>query len=171
MKKAIAVLIALLLIPSTSFAMTAQEFVDAYNGIQAAKAPDAVLLDVWRDGSVWFVTAPYGDAYISLIMDMDSAETPQQCNITSVAVSQAVGGSAGQYLALCSWALATAYPDMDAAERDALITRAIGWSYTLFGDGAYYPVAYKQNTDIGDIVYQENRNGCTIMFPAPEVAP
>lgn len=168
MKKYVALLTVLVLLPVMASAITVKEFEEAYNAaIGRGNTVDRNYYGSMSSSGALFLQDIYGGSYVAVMTEPESAEQMEDRSLKHVLVTRAADGSMGEYLAACLAAAKALYPDMDSAERDATIIQAIAWSHMLMGDPPFYPIAYKLNEAIGEIVYNETSEKCQLLIPAP----
>lgn len=168
MKKIIALLLVLLMIPITSQAVTVTEFVEAYNADIGKGWYDVHVNEMLISGDWWFVSGTDSRHTVALQYDT-SAEDPAQAEVLCVTVRQTRRVSVSTFINNAASAMAALYPDVPEDIRLSELIRCLRVRDKVLNlDFSEHQAVPYHSEYFGEMVYQEDASYNTLLFsPIP----
>jgi len=164
MKKALSVLLILLLLSGSASAMTVAQFVERYNDNKGEGSP-VIADEFYLINDVAVLTKSELRDVVCVTIIPGSAEKLEDCTITSAALKHKPRCNTSVFLTNIAAAVSAVYPEIPEQERFAEIVRTLRQSEYYFGN-SYWPEAPIPYTTehMGQFVYFEETDYYTFLF-------
>lgn len=168
MKKALSLLMLSLFLMNSAYALTASEFVERFNQ-DIVEGFRVFMREEYLEDNVWFLTGMDSRNIVAIMLDLESAETPEDCAITAVALKHKPRVSVGVFINNIAAALAATFPEIPEEERLAEAMRCLRTGDKVFGTGYFQDDPIPYNTArMGQFVYQEEDSFHTFLYSLPK---